>query len=116
MRRRWLNSLRTIRIWNKRDRFKTEQEKLILNDFNMIGLYPVWQYQIGRYIADFAFPDKKICIEINGGIHTRTDIKIRDKIKKKYYIKMGWLLIVIDMENISNYKELLFSIKRMVQL
>lgn len=102
--------------WNKKEHFKTEQEKLILNDLNMIGLHPVWQYQIGRYIADFAFPKERICIEINGNIHNIQKVIIKDKIKNLYFMRNRWLLINIDTESIENYKELLLSIKRIVQL
>jgi len=84
------------------ERFKTDDELLIYKLFKSRGLNPIWQYQIGRYIADFVFKKEKVVIEIDGGIHNRPECKLRDKIKSIAYKSEGWLVVNIDYNNIED--------------
>ena len=86
------------------DRFKIKEEFVILEIFNSVGLYPVWQHQIGRHIADFVFEKEKICIELDGWYHKvkAWDYKHRDEIKDKSYKNRGWKVIRIKYNDLEN--------------
>lgn len=50
----------------------------------------------GKYALDFAWPDKKLCIEIDGEQHERfEDYKQRDIEKDKLLLENGWQVIRI---------------------
>jgi very-short-patch-repair endonuclease len=44
-----------------------------------IGLFPVPQFKISRMTVDFAFPNEKLVVEINGPYHNKEEQKIRDQ-------------------------------------
>ena len=56
----------------------------------------IYEYPVGIYSLDFAWPCKKLCIEIDGkqhyeDIHTQE----RDKRKNEFLIKNGWKILRI---------------------
>jgi len=55
-----------------------------------LGLDPKPQYHISNLIADFAFPDEMLVVEINGPDHDTEDGIARDK--KRWYVlnERGW--------------------------
>lgn len=55
-----------------------------------IGLDPKPQYIISDMTVDFAFPDKKLVVEINGPNHDSEESKIIDR--KRHFVlrRLGW--------------------------
>ena len=78
------------------------EENAILETFNNFDLYPVWQFQIGKYVADFVFEEEKICIEIDGGIHKIWNNKSKDALKDSSYRNEGWKIIRIKYDNLED--------------
>lgn len=48
------------------------------------------QYPIAGYIADFAINRAKLVIEIDGAIHAREDIALRDPARQSEIEALGW--------------------------
>ena len=54
------------------------------------------QFSVENYILDFAEPDNKIAIEVQGNYwHKKPKQKIKDKIKKRILEENGWKIIYI---------------------
>jgi len=55
------------------------------------------EYPVGIYAIDFAWPDKKLAIEIDGEQHQRFDeVKARDKRKDQVLAEAGWKVLRIE--------------------
>lgn len=65
-------------------------ENKLFEAMREIGLNPIPQYKISQMTVDFAFPDRKIVIEVNGPYHRTEEQIIRDK--KRWFVlnKEGW--------------------------
>lgn len=50
----------------------SQAELLVLGSLSRINLHPKHQYQIDKMCVDFAFPEQKIAIEIDGPHHNTT--------------------------------------------
>ena len=73
----------TARSLRKR---QTKSEKLLwqaLRSRKLDGLKFLRQHPIGHSIVDFYCHEKRLVIEIDGGIHLNVDVKDRDKIRQK---------------------------------
>ena len=62
-------------------------EKVIINEFNDTNY--VYSYRIGKYALDFAWPYKKLYIEIDGKQHLLN--KQYDHKRNLYMKKLGWI-------------------------
>ena len=52
------------------------------------------QYVLGRHRADFAIPDKKIAIEVDGhAFHSSAEQRRKDAKKQRAFQKKGWCLV-----------------------
>lgn len=51
------------------------------------------QHPIDRYIADFACEQLKLIIEIDGGVHDRDDIILRDHLRQEELEQLGWTVL-----------------------
>ena len=49
-----------------------------------------YDYKQGMYYYDFAFPDQKIDIEIDGDFHNKPERIIKDRLRDEYSISLGW--------------------------
>lgn len=56
----------------------------------------VQEYQNGIYSYDFAFPDIKLDIEIDGSLHKTEKISAIDKKRDIFSTKNGWVVIRLD--------------------
>lgn len=56
-------------------------------------LLEVQELQIDRYTLDFAWPDKKIYLEIDGNQHKLDWMQEHDKIRTEYLNNLGWICI-----------------------
>ena len=54
------------------------------------------QYPVGSYIADFAIHRAKLVIEIDGGIHEREDIAMRDEMRQREIEALGWRVLRVS--------------------
>lgn len=72
------------------------------------------QYQFDSYTLDFAFPDKKIDLEIDGDQHYLDErIVASDKRRNAYLSEHGWKTIRVkwsDFQKLTNKKEFIDSI------
>jgi very-short-patch-repair endonuclease len=57
---------------------------------------PEHQYPVGRYRIDFAWPAKRLALEVDGPHHWRPDIAVRDVARDAYLRAHGWLVLRID--------------------
>jgi very-short-patch-repair endonuclease len=74
--------------------------RLKLEKENIIGW--IQEYPILRYSLDFAFIDKKINIEIDGGTHKINTVLKKDMERDLILKEMGWKIIRIDANTIKN--------------
>lgn len=76
----------------------------------------IFQYQLGRFAIDFAWPHKKIALEIDGDQHyTQKEQKIRDKNKEMLLKENGWVLIRIRWKTIfKNPKPFIQKVKELI--
>lgn len=68
--------------------WQSQPEELALKGFKRFGLNPKRNYQIDFFYIDFAFPDKKIGIEINS-FRWHKDYE-KDKRRWDYLKSKGW--------------------------
>lgn len=58
--------------------------------FDNIFTTAVKQYRIGRYVVDYAWPDSKIYVEVDGEQHYTKNGLEHDKIRTENLEKLGW--------------------------
>ncbi len=66
----------------------------LLEDNEIAGW--IYNYQCGIYSYDFAFPELKIDIEIDGATHQSEKVKAIDKRRDEYSKERGWKVLRID--------------------
>lgn len=71
-----------------------------LNEYNIKGW--IHQMQFSIYQLDFAFPEYKLCIEIDGSTHEQEKVKQIDKRKDIFLNKEGWRVLRITAKNVKN--------------
>lgn len=78
------------------------------NEFNMIeNIDYKTEFPFYKYSLDFAWPDKKICIEIDGEQHQRFQDQIRRDLEKDSLLKNnGWIEIRKSWKDIFNNPKL----------
>lgn len=78
--------------------------KVLQNELNMFeNLDYFTEMPFGKYALDFAWPDKKLCIEIDGEQHERfEEYKLRDEKKDKLLIERGWTIFRIKWKECFN--------------
>jgi very-short-patch-repair endonuclease len=59
------------------------------------------EYTIENFMVDFALPDKKVVIEVDGRVHQATEIRVSDKLRDQKLKKKGWRVIRVK-ENYLN--------------
>jgi very-short-patch-repair endonuclease len=63
---------------------ETEAEKVLwtrLRARKLFGLKFYRQYSIGSYVADFYCPEKRLVIELDGGVHNNRVNRINDQVR-----------------------------------
>ena len=81
----------------------TREEKMLWYD--LLSKYPVHflrQRPIGRYIADFYCPTRKLVIELDGKQHELEDAKEYDSIRTDFFNALGIEVIRFSNEDIKN--------------
>ena len=51
------------------------------------------QHRIGGYVADFACIPLRLAIEIDGGVHERDDVALRDFYRQRAIEELGWSVV-----------------------
>ena len=51
------------------------------------------QHEIGPYFADFACVALRLVIEIDGGVHDRDDVVLRDQLRQTEIEALGWTVV-----------------------
>jgi type I restriction enzyme, R subunit len=78
------------------------------------------QHQIGPYIADFYCDEKKLVVELDGGVHQIEEQKQRDQARDEYLTSQGFQVVRFSNEDIfeklqstlENLTSILFLIKK----
>jgi len=63
------------------------------------------QHSIGGYILDFICKEKKLIIEIDGGIHLKKENKEYDEIRDKYFDELDYKVLRFRNEEVENSVE-----------
>jgi very-short-patch-repair endonuclease len=86
----------------------TEVEKMLWNELKnrkLQGLKFRRQHPIHRYIADFYCHEKRLVIEIDGGIHMKTQVKEHDENRSAEFDRLGIHVIRFTNEQVLHFKE-----------
>ena len=51
------------------------------------------QHPIGKYFADFACDRLRLIVEIDGGVHRRDDVVLRDHLRQVELEALGWTVL-----------------------
>ena len=51
------------------------------------------QHEIGRWTVDFACVPLRLVIEIDGGVHARDDVVLRDHLRQTEIEALGWTVV-----------------------
>lgn len=62
----------------------------------------VSRFQNSIYQYDFAFPDLKIDIEVDGSTHNNLKVKEIDKRRDKFSIEQGWTVLRFNASQVKN--------------
>jgi very-short-patch-repair endonuclease/predicted DNA-binding protein YlxM (UPF0122 family) len=71
-----------------------------LNASNITGWTPAFQHGIYEY--DFAWVDKKIDVEVDGGTHKTEKVQIIDKRRDEFSRSKGWKVIRFDASRVKS--------------
>ena len=101
--------------WSSRSKCKRSYaeewtKKILENEVNDTSFYE--EFHIGRWFLDFAWPNKKIGIEIDGAQHEWPERKKSDKEKDEYCMSLGWKILRLKWSDICNNTELGIQIIR----
>ena len=51
------------------------------------------QHDIGRFTVDFACVPLRLVLEIDGGVHDRDDVRVRDHLRQTEIEALGWTVM-----------------------
>ena len=70
------------------------------------------QHSVGGYILDFYCKEKKLIIEIDGGIHQSSEVKEYDSLRNKYFTQLEYkVLRFLNEEVEKNIEQVIRKIK-----
>lgn len=79
----------------------SKTEKRLLFEMNRIGLNPKPQYKISRMHVDFAFPEDKVIVEVDGKeFHGSEKARKQDYERDRYLQTIGWKVMRITAEDV----------------
>lgn len=99
--------------WNSRSNYKRSYaeewtKKIIETEVNDNTF--IEEYHFGRWFLDFAWPDKKIYIEIDGDQHEWPERKKTDEEKDSYCIANGWKVLRLKWKDICNNTQIAINV------
>jgi len=81
-----------------------------LEENNIVGW--VYKYQVGLYEYDFAFPEIKLDVEIDGGTHLQEKVKKIDQRRDAWSRSRGWEVLRFTAKEVkSNIQQLIEQLK-----
>lgn len=54
------------------------------------------QFRVGRYLLDYAWPQQRMALEVDGPHHWRHDVAVRDRARDSFLRAHGWLVFRVD--------------------
>ena len=51
------------------------------------------QHPVGKYVADFACDHLRLIVEIDGGVHQRADVVLKDHLRQVQLEALGWTVL-----------------------
>jgi len=87
-----------VKLKERRRRLRkrsTTQENLLWEKLRnrKIGSKFRRQHSIGGYILDFYCKEKRLLVEIDGGIHMKNEAKENDKVRDKYFRELNFKIL-----------------------
>lgn len=99
--------------WNSRSNYKRsyaeEWTKKIIETEVKDNTF-IEEYHFGRWFLDFAWPNKKIYIEIDGEQHEWPERKKNDEEKDAYCIANGWKVLRLKWKDICNNTQVAINV------
>jgi len=85
----------------------------LLRNRKLIGAKFRRQVPIGRYVADFYCHERKLIIELDGGVHSDPDQQIHDRSRDTYLLSMGLrILRLSNEESLGDPQQILARIRK----
>ncbi|TIT67681.1 MAG: endonuclease domain-containing protein [Mesorhizobium sp.] len=91
----------------------TDEELKLWNELRahrLMGLGFRRQFPIAGYIADFACPQKKLVVELDGSQHGDADLAVNDIVRTRRLEQDGWTVlrfwnddVIRDIDNVSQH-------------
>jgi very-short-patch-repair endonuclease len=74
------------------------------------------QYPIGSYIADFACPQSRLVVEVDGATHASDEERAHDARRDRFMAEQGWTVVRVFNEDVYKHlDDVLDTIGRRVQ-
>jgi very-short-patch-repair endonuclease len=88
--------------WRRIFKHQTQSpiESMLLSEFLEMGITPMLQYPLDVFYIDFAFPEKKLAIEVDGYKYHSPE---KDAYKNKRIKELGWSIERFDGWFINRY-------------
>jgi very-short-patch-repair endonuclease len=77
----------------------------VLRNRQLIGGKFRRQVPVGRYVADFYCHERKLVVELDGGIHSTPDQQIHDRNRDAFFHSLGLRVLRLTNEDILNTPE-----------
>ncbi len=93
----------------------TEFEEILWSELRnkKLGYKFKRQYSLGNFVADFFCKEMKLAVELEGGIHEKSDVKKYDDFRFKYILALGVRVMRVKNEDVSrNLDEVIELIKK----
>lgn len=91
---------------------KSWPEEVFENALKSFGIKGwIYKYRHGIYEYDFAFPDLKLDVEVDGGTHKTEKVKKIDKRRDEFSRQYGWKVLRFDAEQVK--KDVFCCIERL---
>ena len=104
-RMRKVMTMAELKLWNK------------LRAHRLMGLSFRRQMPIDRYIVDFACPEHKLIIEVDGATHSFDEQIAYDHLRTSRLTELGWLVYRVSNDSVlNNISEVCDGIIRMIGL
>jgi leucyl-tRNA synthetase len=112
--------MRTYTLTELKDRRRelrkrsTPQEDLLWEELRNRKLGPKFrrQHSVGRYILDFYCKEKRLLIEIDGGVHRTNEAREYDAVRDKYFRELDFKILRFANDEVEqNIKKVLEKIK-----
>lgn len=91
----------------------TSLEMIVKAKLDELGIEYIPQHSTRTgFVIDFALPDKRVAIEVDGPTHLTKEAKAHDRFKEYQLKREGWTVIRIPEERMGDLNSLLSSLMR----